>query len=59
MKICAAVGVVVTPEAQATHDLHSFYQKHGFQVSARTLLYADLTQPHQPQPAENNDKHND
>ncbi len=32
-----AVGVVVTPEAQAAHDRHGFYQKHGFK-SARAHL---------------------
>ncbi len=37
------LGVVVTPEGQATHDLLGFYGRHRFRGTGRTLLYADLT----------------
>lgn len=36
---CSVLSVVVTPDAQATHNLTAYYQKHGFQPSYRSTLF--------------------
>jgi GNAT superfamily N-acetyltransferase len=39
---CNILSVVVTPEAQAKHDLIAYYQKYGFQQSNRSTLFHHL-----------------